>query len=118
MLRKRLEQFFAEEGASGPVMLEIPKGNYAPVFREREEATPLPVTAMVDSPPHAADWRLWSLCTIAILFACSTAFLVMRGSLGAGASEPARTTVTVVWAQVLPTHQANDNLVHDAANWD
>ena len=35
MLRKRLEQYFAEEGANEPLTIEIPKGNYAPVFRER-----------------------------------------------------------------------------------
>src|SRR2546423_13881306 len=35
-LRKRLEQYFAEEGAAEPLILEIPKGNYAPVFRKRE----------------------------------------------------------------------------------
>src|ERR1700741_482089 len=30
-LRKRLEQYFAEEGATEPLTLEIPKGKYAPV---------------------------------------------------------------------------------------
>jgi hypothetical protein len=38
MLRKRLEQYFGEEGSNETVILEIPRGNYAPVFREREEA--------------------------------------------------------------------------------
>src|SRR5436309_1572483 len=38
MLRKRLEQYFAEEGAHEPLIVEIPKGNYAPLFRERPEA--------------------------------------------------------------------------------
>ena len=35
MLRKRLEQYFAEDGAAEPVIVEIPRGNYAPVFHER-----------------------------------------------------------------------------------
>src|SRR5947209_2442462 len=44
-LRKRLEQYFAEEGSGEPLILEIPKGNYAPVFRPRE-----PVPAAVTAP--------------------------------------------------------------------
>jgi hypothetical protein len=36
--RKKLEQYFATEGAAEPVILEIPKGGYTPVFRERAQA--------------------------------------------------------------------------------
>src|SRR5258706_3663947 len=50
MLRKRLEQYFAEEGAPESVIIDIPKGNYAPLFREREEAPPL---ITVPHPPPA-----------------------------------------------------------------
>jgi hypothetical protein len=40
-LRKRLIQYFDHEGASERVILEIPKGNYAPVFHARtKEAAP------------------------------------------------------------------------------
>jgi hypothetical protein len=35
-LRKRLEQYFAEEGRDESIVIEIPKGNYSPVFRHRE----------------------------------------------------------------------------------
>ncbi len=40
MLRKRLEQYFGSEGAHEPVILEIPRGNYTPVFRERTAFLP------------------------------------------------------------------------------
>ena len=36
-LRKRLETYFASEGAAEPIVLELPKGQYAPVFRARRE---------------------------------------------------------------------------------
>jgi hypothetical protein len=36
-LRKKLQEFFLAEGASEPVIIEIPKGSYTPVFREREQ---------------------------------------------------------------------------------
>src|ERR1700720_2469719 len=35
-VRKKLEQYFSLEGASEPVVLEIPKGQYTPVFYERD----------------------------------------------------------------------------------
>jgi hypothetical protein len=34
-LRKRVEKYFAEEGRDEPLVLEIPKGSYLPVFRPR-----------------------------------------------------------------------------------
>src|SRR5260370_30280299 len=37
MLRKRLEQYFTAEGSRETLIVEIPKGNYAPVFRERTQ---------------------------------------------------------------------------------
>ena len=35
-VRKKLEQYFASDGASEPVILEIPKGQYTPVFFDRD----------------------------------------------------------------------------------
>ncbi len=40
MLRKRLELYFASEGRDEPLILEIPKGNYAPIFHPRGETPP------------------------------------------------------------------------------
>jgi hypothetical protein len=37
-LRKRLEAYFAAEGRNEPMIIEIPKGTYVPVFRPREQA--------------------------------------------------------------------------------
>src|SRR5260370_9339402 len=34
-LRQRLERYFAGEGTAEPILLEIPKGGYLPVFRPR-----------------------------------------------------------------------------------
>jgi len=35
-LRKRLQEYFASEGAQESTVIEIPRGNYAPVFKARE----------------------------------------------------------------------------------
>ena len=117
MLRKRLEQYFAEDGAQESVIVEIPKGNYAPLFREREEAAPViaipePVVA---APRGGTDRRLWALGFIATLFACSTAFLLMRGSPTAGARDTSRPNVALFWSQVFQSDRPTDIVMDDAA---
>jgi hypothetical protein len=42
-LRKRLETYFAGDGRDEPLVIEVPKGGYVPVFRLREQ------------PPHVAE---------------------------------------------------------------
>ena len=37
-LRKRVDAFFATEGSSEPIIFEIPRGSYLPMFRLREKA--------------------------------------------------------------------------------
>src|SRR3954469_5378814 len=50
--RKKLEQYFAAEGAAEPLVLEIPKGQYTPVFRERErDPEPEPAGLPAAMPP-------------------------------------------------------------------
>ncbi len=38
-LRKRLQEYFGSEGAHENIVIEIPRGNYAPVFRRRNPAS-------------------------------------------------------------------------------
>jgi hypothetical protein len=73
-LRKRIEDYFESDGASEPMVMEIPRGSYKPVFRERfiepvrlpaTEPAPLAVSApatsaaaanppLADAPPTTA----------------------------------------------------------------
>lgn len=47
-LRARLEEYFENEGKAEPLILEIPKGGYLPVFRAREEVVAEVVAAGVE----------------------------------------------------------------------
>jgi hypothetical protein len=116
MLRKRLEQYFSIEGAGETMVLEIPKGNYAPVFHERAKLTsepahvePLPVP---EKPRR--DLRLATALAAASLFACSTAFLLLRGPAKASISA-APPTVRLFWSQILRPDHATDLVMDDAA---
>jgi hypothetical protein len=113
MLRKRLEHYFASEGASEPVIFEIPKGNYAPVFRERA-----PIDSSIEPPvsaPPASDWRLPAAIAIAILFACSTVFLVVRPSRTTALATIGRPNARQFWLQVFAPGRSTDIVIDDAA---
>jgi len=47
-LRKRLEEYYAEEGVEAPLRIEVPKGSYIPQFRLRTQPAALhaPARAM------------------------------------------------------------------------
>jgi hypothetical protein len=121
MLRKRLEQYFAAEGAAEPVILEIPRGNYAPVFRERaephEEPEPDHLLVPVPGAEPRTDRRIWILGGLAVLFACSTAYLLVnpparKSRESAGASRP---TVELLWSQIFQPNRVTDIVLDDAA---
>ena len=52
MLRKRLREYFQTEGIAEPIVIDIPRGNYAPVFRMREDVPEYSVAepAVVETP--------------------------------------------------------------------
>jgi hypothetical protein len=112
MLRKRLEQYFAEEGAGEPVVIEIPRGNYAPVFRERE------IEPIVEPPrpPHAPsrDWRLPALALLAAALAVTTAVLLLRIARPSATIARSGPTVQVFWSQVYRGGQNTDIVLDDA----
>jgi hypothetical protein len=86
-LRKRIEDYFESDGVSETLVLEIPRGSYKPVFRERsiEPAIQLPiepiavaepvavatpaigVAAPVAQRPATAKFERWLLVVAAIL---------------------------------------------------
>ncbi|HEX6737942.1 MAG TPA: hypothetical protein VF310_06725 [Vicinamibacteria bacterium] len=56
-LRKRLQQYFSSEGSDESIVIEIPKGRYTPVFRQREPQPRVePLRAV--PPPPLEDKRL------------------------------------------------------------
>ena len=50
ILRQRLDRYFSKEGLGEPVILEIPKGSYVPMFRWRELPT-------VEPPPSLRNGK-------------------------------------------------------------
>lgn len=109
-LRKRLEQYFATEGAAEPVVLEIPKGAYSPRFRERgPAAAPAPAPA----PRPRNPWRTAALalgCCSLILTAALVLVLARNAERARpvdAAGRPAP-SIAALWSRLQhpdqPTH--------------
>jgi hypothetical protein len=61
-LRLRLERYFAGEGEGEPILVEIPRGGYLPVFRLRSDRLASPPQPAPSAPPQSAITRrrwLW-----------------------------------------------------------
>jgi len=93
-LRLKLHEYFNEEGRNEPVILEIPKGSYAPVFRAVHKAGAAP-PAMESQLIPLLTWRHgailpWVLCGIlTILCAVLTYRLVNHRAASAAQVAPA-----------------------------
>ncbi len=127
-LRKRLAQYFSSDGAGEAWIIEIPKGNYAPVFLERT-AAPIsadPILAEAEMPlaevaggSARSTWTLtWILAALVVLFAASTAVLFAKWRAASSASTVARAsdkpTVGLFWSQVFRSGQPTDIVLDDA----
>jgi hypothetical protein len=67
-LRLKLHEYFNEEGRNEPLILDIPKGSYAPVFRAVLKTADLP-PAVVSTVIPVVAWRHratvpWAICAI------------------------------------------------------
>jgi hypothetical protein len=121
--RKKLEQYFSSEGAAEPVILEIPKGQYTPVFRERMQVprTGTQVEAVSASEPESLPLAppthrpaVLILACVVVVLAASTASLTWK--LQAARSElDANPAIHPLWSQLLPRDGRTDIVVTDSS---
>ncbi|MGH9351969.1 MAG: hypothetical protein ACRD2G_07405 [Terriglobia bacterium] len=112
LLRKRLELYFAAEGRDEPLILEIPKGNYAPLFHERRKLLAEVSTGQARVP---RDWRIWSLAGALVAVTGLAVVLAWRYSSAAVVrSVPQRPEVRQFWAQLFQPGKATDVVLGDA----
>jgi hypothetical protein len=100
LLRKKLLHYFSSEGADEPVVIEIPRGAYAPVFRPRTPADDVDAALTLEAPtPRAWMIPLGVLC-VALLFA-SAALYRRLPPPSPRAPIPRRPTVERFWRQIV-----------------
>src|SRR5689334_440702 len=53
-LRKRLEKYYADEGAADPVAIDLPRGGYVPTFHYRVAESEVPEAPLLEAVPAVA----------------------------------------------------------------
>ena len=129
-LRKRIDLYFATEGAHEPLILEIPRGGYKPVFHWRlpevespaepsQPALPPPPTrsgdlepAVLHSPGRGAHlW--WAAASLVLATACAVLLQqnrTMHKELSPAEGKPA---LAAFWTEFLRYHQQTDVVLPD-----
>jgi len=131
-LRKRIDLYFASEGAHESLIIEIPRGGYKPIFRRRTpklqehpSLSVVPYQSTVSLPgdvdpaarsvfPKAAR-ILWPMLSLVFAVVCLVLFQqnrTMRKTLYAWDGKPA---VAAFWADFLHSHQQTDIVLPDAS---
>ena len=92
-LRLKLHEYFDGEGRSDSLILEIPKGSYAPIFRTVPSAGPATALAPVVVPGpalrrHNPALLPWTLCAVLAVL-CAT--LLLGTGMRSASGTPART---------------------------
>lgn len=106
-LRKRLERYFANEGREEAWRIEIPMGNYAPVFRQA------PIAIAPPAPPRRRGWR-----RIALMAAPVLVLLVAAAGIAfyrRAATPPAAPSYQrLFWSQLFRPNQRTDIVLADS----
>src|ERR1700692_4444227 len=91
-LRLKLHEYFNEDGRNEPLILDIPKGSYAPVFRSPLKTADLPA-AIASVIPAAALRRRglvpWALCGILALLCAALSYRVISHRTAAAVASTA-----------------------------
>ncbi|MGO9494936.1 MAG: hypothetical protein ACLPZY_21775 [Terracidiphilus sp.] len=127
-LRKRIDSYFAQDGARETLIFEIPRGGYKPVFRWRLPELPDPKTSAAAEPAHDAAQGLptaiatrrrsyavivLTLICLSLAAACVILFQqnrVMRAALHPWEGQPA---VAAFWNGFLDSHRQTDVVLPD-----
>jgi hypothetical protein len=131
-LRKRIDAYFALDGAKEKLILEIPRGGYKPVFRRRNaEPAELPTSGNKKSAPDAsaaADaaavpergrslWQLanvmWLVVCLSLAITCAVQYRenrTMKKALNPWENQPA---VASFWTGFLDSHRQTDLVLPD-----
>src|SRR5258708_1577891 len=132
-LRKRIELYFATEGAHESLILEIPRGGYKPIFHRRlpetrdDRPAPTPKTPLLENllpinlaPAVRKDSRgrvhiVWAITSLALAIICIVLFQQNRAMRHAVYTWDGKPTVAALWTDFVHAHQEIDIVLPDAS---
>jgi hypothetical protein len=111
-LRKKLQEHFEGEGRDEPLVIEIPKGSYVPMFRPRQEYERAIVMATTPAAPDVrpGHLRFW-IALVAAVLVCSGAAAALITSRTV--PRTARPTVEAFWSQLFGNGQSTYLVLSD-----
>lgn len=127
-LRKRIDAYFATEGIHEPLILEIPRGGYKPIFYRRQllaeqpvqavesqrTAIPTPlVSPLLPKPSRAFPNGFWVAASLLLTVACLVLLQqnrAMHKQLSPWEGKPA---LAAFWGDFLRYHQQTDVVLPD-----
>lgn len=110
-LRKRLERYFAEEGADERYVLEIPRGSYAPIVSPRGGVGLAAETIAVPARSPSRPWIIPLLATLCLVLAATCVWLILR-PVRPPASDP---SVQLFWNTFAANGRENYVVLADSA---
>jgi hypothetical protein len=115
-LRLKLHEYFNEDGRNESIVVEIPKGSYAPVFRAALKAEPVSAAIEPKASPAVAwpGWAMlpWALCAL-LAMAC-VALTYRTITHRAGAAVPASPALSWPFSQIFDTRHQTVIVVADS----
>jgi hypothetical protein len=124
-LRKRIETYFESEGSHEPLIVEIPRGSYAPVFRHRPAlaiAEPIQPGSAATAAAEAAEarralfWLPWVITGIVVAaLSGGCIFLWMQNRAMYKSLYPWKdeSSVSAFWSQFVDTNRGTDIVIAD-----
>ena len=111
-LRKKLQEHFSVEGRDEPLVIEIPKGSYVPIFRQRAEAL------LENAPSHAPSqpWLKETPPLRLLLFGIAAGLSVMGLAwwlFGSAQQAGGRPLVNEFWRQLFGNGQVTYAVLSD-----
>jgi hypothetical protein len=122
-LRKRLTQYFESEGASEPIVLEVPKGSYLPVFRYRlqpavsDPVAPVPVILPLRAGASQRNVAIPALAALSAILALICVWLTFQLKQKAtGAQEfPNQPALQALYAHLFSPNARTSLIVADSS---
>ena len=130
-LRKRLKDYYAEEGLRDPIAIDFPPRSYVATFEFRDKVTVLESVGtpqLVPQPtqqrPTRIPLRYILLLTVPILVAIAAGFMLWKHPPAAALKQPIDAIVVLPFANYSPNHQdeyiadgMTEELTNDLAQW-
>lgn len=115
-LRLKLHEYFNEDGRNEAIVLEIPKGSYAPVFRPVQKTETLPAAIEPRANPVVAwpRWAMlpWALCVLLTMVCGMLAYRVLAHRGASIAPPPA--ALSWPFSQIFDTRHQTIIVVADS----